>query len=100
MWAALVGLVRPDSTCTAALLTWIAQDHTRQLYDSCGCLLACCGSQYGRMRCTCLLAAAALLLAGEATHTSVNPCVQAALETGERAARQVIATLNQPASKL
>ena len=53
------------------------------------------------MRCICLLAAAAaLLLAGEATHTSVNPCVQAALETGERAARQVIAALNQPASKL
>ncbi|WIA08987.1 hypothetical protein OEZ85_008401 [Tetradesmus obliquus] len=44
--------------------------------------------------------AGTIFFAGEATHTSVNPCVQAALETGERAARQVIAALNQPASKL
>jgi hypothetical protein len=51
------------------------------------------------MQYICLLAAVPLP-AGEATHTSVNPCIQAALETGERAARQVAAALNQPASKL
>ncbi|KAF8072874.1 PAO3 [Scenedesmus sp. PABB004] len=41
----------------------------------------------------------ALFFAGEATHTAVNPCMQAALETGERAAREVLAALG-PASRL
>ena len=31
-----------------------------------------------------------LFFAGEATHPAINPCVQAALETGERAAREVV----------
>lgn len=31
-----------------------------------------------------------LFFAGEATHDAVNPCMQAALETGERAAAQII----------
>ena len=33
-------------------------------------------------------AGGALLFAGEATHPAVNPCVQAALETGERAGKE------------
>lgn len=37
---------------------------------------------------------------GEATHTSVNPCMQAALETGQRAATQVLAALGAPTSRL
>jgi hypothetical protein len=32
-----------------------------------------------------------LFFAGEATHSGVNPCLQAAVETGERAAAQVVA---------
>ena len=32
----------------------------------------------------------ALFFAGEATHEAVNPCLQAAIETGERAAREVL----------
>jgi hypothetical protein len=40
------------------------------------------------------------LCAGEATHTSINPCMQAALETGQRAATQVLAALNAPSSRL
>ena len=31
-----------------------------------------------------------LFFAGEATHEAVNPCLQAAIETGERAAREVL----------
>ena len=31
-----------------------------------------------------------LFFAGEATHDAVNPCMQAALETGERAAAQIM----------
>ena len=34
--------------------------------------------------------AGALFFAGEATHEAVNPCLQAAIETGERAAREVL----------
>ena len=37
--------------------------------------------------------AGALFFAGEATHIGVNPCMQAALETGERAAREVVQNL-------
>ena len=37
--------------------------------------------------------AGALFFAGEATHIGVNPCMQAALETGERAAREVAQSL-------
>lgn len=37
----------------------------------------------------------ALLFAGEATHPAVNPCVQAALETGERAGREAIARVRR-----
>ena len=32
----------------------------------------------------------ALFFAGEATHEAVNPCLQAAIETGKRAAREVL----------
>jgi monoamine oxidase len=38
--------------------------------------------------------AGALFFAGEASHPAVNPCMQAALETGERAAAQVVAALS------
>ena len=41
-----------------------------------------------------------LFFAGEATHPAVNPCMQAALETGERAAEQVLAHRNATCSKL
>jgi len=37
---------------------------------------------------------------GEATHPAVNPCMQAALETGQRAATQVTAALTTPSSRL
>lgn len=41
-----------------------------------------------------------LFFAGEATHLAVNPCMQAALETGERAAAQVMAVQSTAHSKL
>eukprot|EP00877_Chromochloris_zofingiensis_P015153 jgi/Chrzof1/9892/Cz04g19260.t1 len=41
-----------------------------------------------------------IFFAGEATHPAVNPCMQAALDTGRRAAYQVKAALQQPTSKL
>ncbi len=37
---------------------------------------------------------------GEATSTAVNPCVQGAMDTGKRAADQVLASLSLPNSKL
>ena len=36
-----------------------------------------------------------LFFAGEATHAGINPCLQAAMETGERAAKQVLEALQQ-----
>eukprot|EP00891_Asterochloris_glomerata_P008389 jgi/Astpho2/8389/e_gw1.00122.39.1_t len=36
-----------------------------------------------------------LFFAGEATHAGINPCLQAAMETGERAAKQVVKALQQ-----
>ncbi|EIE19221.1 amine oxidase [Coccomyxa subellipsoidea C-169] len=41
-----------------------------------------------------------LFFAGEATHPAVNPCMQAALETGERAAAQVLRASEHVPSKL
>lgn len=41
-----------------------------------------------------------LFFAGEATHPAVNPCMQAALETGERAAAQVLRASELTLSKL
>lgn len=41
-----------------------------------------------------------LFWAGEATNTSINPCIQGALDTGERAAAQISAALRPAASKL
>ena len=41
-----------------------------------------------------------LFFAGEATHAAVNPCLQAALETGARAAAQVAAALQRTLSRL
>lgn len=41
-----------------------------------------------------------VFLAGEATHPAVNPCIQAAIETGHRAAEQVAADRQQRAAKL
>jgi monoamine oxidase len=37
--------------------------------------------------------AGSVFFAGEATHDAVNPCMQAALETAQRAARQVAESL-------
>jgi monoamine oxidase len=37
----------------------------------------------------------ALLFAGEATHPAVNPCVQAALETGARAGKEAVARVRR-----
>jgi len=42
----------------------------------------------------------ALFFAGEATHAAVNPCLQAALETGARAAAQAAAALRRPRAGL
>ena len=36
-----------------------------------------------------------IFFAGEATHPAVNPCLQAAYETGERAARQALVSLQR-----
>lgn len=41
-----------------------------------------------------------LFFAGEATHPAVNPCLQAAMETGSRAAMQVQTALKQAKSRL
>lgn len=35
-----------------------------------------------------------VFFAGEATHPAINPCMQAAMETGQRAAKQVLALMN------
>ena len=40
-----------------------------------------------------------LFFAGEATHEGVNPCMQGALETGERAAREVLRTFRVRAER-
>jgi monoamine oxidase len=45
--------------------------------------------------------AGTLFFAGEATHVAVNPCMQAALETAQRAAEEVVAALGTaPRSRL
>ena len=54
---------------------------------------------YGR-ECLSAPVGGVLFFAGEATHPAVNPCMQAALETGERAAAQVIRASEQISSKL
>jgi monoamine oxidase len=36
-----------------------------------------------------------LFFAGEATHSAVNPCLQAAMETGVRAAAEVVAATGE-----
>ena len=41
-----------------------------------------------------------VFFAGEATHAAVNPCLQAAFETGESAAREILSTLGCPRAKL
>ena len=44
-----------------------------------------------------------LFFAGEATHPAINPCLQAAIETGQRAAQEIVTTdkaTAQPQSKL
>ncbi len=42
-----------------------------------------------------------VFFAGEATHAAINPCMQAAMETGQRAAAQILAVhAAQAASKL
>jgi monoamine oxidase len=41
-----------------------------------------------------------LFFAGEATQTGCNPCLQAAMETGARAAKEVAASLGAPRPKL
>ncbi|KAF6238025.1 amine oxidase [Scenedesmus sp. NREL 46B-D3] len=58
------------------------------------------GAEEGDREALAAPVAGTIFFAGEATHSSVNPCIQAALETGERAARQVSAALNQTVSKL
>ena len=50
-----------------------------------------------RMKCVCFRDVLAetlgdtVFFAGEATHPAMNPCIQAAIETGQRAAAQVLA---------
>ena len=41
-----------------------------------------------------------LFFAGEATHPAINPCMQAAMETGQRAADQILAQSRKKGSKL
>ncbi|KAK9804891.1 hypothetical protein WJX72_010512 [[Myrmecia] bisecta] len=41
-----------------------------------------------------------VFFAGEATHPAINPCIQAALETGQRVAAQIQAASGGPQSKL
>ena len=36
-----------------------------------------------------------IFFAGEATHPAVNPCLQAAYETGQRAAQELLASLSR-----
>ena len=41
-----------------------------------------------------------VFFAGEATHPGVNPCMQGAMETGLRAAAQVLSAVRPPKSSL
>jgi monoamine oxidase len=52
------------------------------------------GAEEGDREALAAPVAGALFFAGEASHPAVNPCMQAALETGERAAAQVVAALS------
>ena len=56
---------------------------------------AAIGTPYIVSDCWCRLALAesiegTVFFAGEATHEAVNPCLQAAFETGERAAKEIL----------
>ena len=54
------------------------------------------GAEAGDREALAAPVAGTVFFAGEATHTAVNPCMQAALETGERAAAEVQAAMQQP----
>lgn len=48
------------------------------------------GAQVGDREALAAPVAGSLFFAGEATHPAINPCLQMALQTGERAAAQLI----------
>ncbi|KAK3272903.1 hypothetical protein CYMTET_18830 [Cymbomonas tetramitiformis] len=89
-------LSRPASTAFTGghVANWSKQKFIRGAYSfptvgAAGCREALAAPIGGR-----------LFFAGEATHVGVNPCLQAAMETGLRAAAEVTAALKPPRSRL
>lgn len=58
------------------------------------------GAEAGDREALAAPVAGVLFWAGEATNTALNPCIQGALDTGERAMSQISAALCPAASKL
>jgi monoamine oxidase len=82
----------------ASVFDWARHEHALGAYS-----FPSLGAEDGdREALAAPLACGAVFFAGEATHAAVNPCMQAALETGDRAAAQVRASMpgGRPASRL
>jgi hypothetical protein len=79
-----------DSFAKAVVFDWARQEHARGAYS-----FPSYGAEQGdREALASPLPCARVFFAGEATHSAVNPCMQAALETGDRAAAQVRNSFN------
>jgi hypothetical protein len=77
------------SFAKAVVFDWLKQEHSLGAYS-----FPSLGAEPGdREALAAPLPGNAVFFAGEATHPAVNPCMQAALETGDRAAAQVRASL-------
>jgi len=86
-----------DSLAKSAVFDWARQEHALGAYS-----FPSLGAEDGdREALAAPLPCGRVFFAGEATHGAVNPCMQAALETGDRAAAQVRASLGErPSSRL
>lgn len=77
------------------VVDWAAEPYIRGAYS-----YPSLGAELGDRDALAAPLGSTVFFAGEATHPAINPCVQAALETGSRAAAQVQAAMAPPASKL
>lgn len=97
---AMFGTPAEPRPATLAFSKGAVVDWAAQPYIGGGYTYPTLGAHSGDRKALAAPISGVMYWAGEATHPAVNPCMQAALETGQTAAAQIIAAARQPKSSL
>ena len=100
MQSCTAGTSKQQSPATSSFLNATIVDWAREKHIHGGYTYPSLHAQVGDRDVLAQPIGTTLFFAGEATHAAINPCMQAAMETGQRAAAEIMTLQETASSKL